>query len=280
MGNQKKQACVDLAVSQLGYEEGKNNWTKFAQYFDTAKKDGGAWQYFNTKKQNSAWCSLFYPHWVMCHVLGIEETRKALGEPSAKNNCGAGVKYLYEYMKAKGLIISNIKDAQPADIIFINTSSAKCGHVGMVEKVDTKIHTVEGNKSNKVARGSYALNSKSIYAIGRIDWSKFPDEKPQPTPTPTPAPTPKPTPTPAPKPDKLQPAQSFNTAYNGTWKVTASALNMRYGAGTEYKVITSIPNGKHVRCYGYYTRNDGTDWLCVVYGNNTGYCSKKYLKKV
>ena len=266
MGNQKKKECVDLAVSKIGYKEGKDNWTIFAEYFDTPKKDGGAWQYFNTKKQNSAWCSLFYPHWVMCHALGIEETRKALGEPSAKNNCGAGVKYLYDYMKAKGLIIDDAKDAQPADVIFLNTST-KCGHVGMVEYVkDGKIHTVEGNKSNKVGRGTYSVNSKSIYAIGRIDWSKFPDDKPEPTPEP--------------KPAKLQPAKYMNPAFNGTWEVTASSLNLRYGAGTDYPIITSMPKGKKVRCYGYYNTNDGDIWLCVVYGSTTGYCAKKYLKKI
>lgn len=279
MGNQKKKKCIELAVSQIGYKEGKNNETKYAKYFDTPKKDGGAWQYFNTKKQHASWCSMFYPHWVYCHVLGIEETRKALGEPAPKNNCGAGVKYLYEYMKAKGLII-DVKDAEPSDIIFLNTSSSKCGHVGMVEKVDSKIHTVEGNKSNKVARGSYAKNSKSIFAIGRIDWSKFPDEvKPEPKPEPTPAPQPQPKPT---NKKKLQPAKSYSKSYVGTWKVNTNGdtLNMRYGAGKEYGIITSIPNGKKVTCYGYYTKEDGTDWLCVVYGNHTGYCSKAYLVKI
>jgi hypothetical protein len=275
MGNQKRQACVDLAVSQIGYKEGKDNENKYAKYFDTPKKDGGAWQFFNTKKQHADWCSIFV-HWVLCHVLGIEETRKALGEPSAKNNCGAGVKYLYNYMKAKGLII-DVKDAQPADVIFLNTVKT-CSHVGMVEYVDSKIHTVEGNKSNKVGRGTYAKNSKSIYAIGRIDWSKFPDDV-KPDPTPAPAPTPAPEPKPI---NKLQPAKSYSKSYSGTWKVNTNGdtLNMRYGAGKEYGIITSIPDGKHVTCYGYYTKKDGIDWLCVVYGNQTGYCCKKYLKKI
>ena len=40
------------------------------------------------------------------------------------------------------------------------------GHTGWVESVDSKIHTIEGNKSDQVKRCSYSLNESSIIGYG------------------------------------------------------------------------------------------------------------------
>ena len=77
------------------------------------------------------------------------------------------------------------------------------------------------------------------------------------------------------------PAASFDAKKSGIWKVTYGAkLNMRRGAGTGFKVITVLQSGSEVVNSGYYTINGNTVWLLVTYGNKTGYCSTKYLKKV
>ena len=78
---------------------------------------------------------------------------------------------------------------------------------------------------------------------------------------------------------KAESAQSFDKSLAGTYKVTASALNIRAGAGTNKKSLATIPNGKTVQCYGYYSVIDGVKWLYVTYGDITGFCSMKYLKK-
>lgn len=78
---------------------------------------------------------------------------------------------------------------------------------------------------------------------------------------------------------KVEPAKKKDSKYVGTYKVTASSLNLRAGAGTNKTVIVSIPKGKTVNCYGYYTSVDGTPWLLVEYGKYTGFCSSKYLDK-
>ena len=78
---------------------------------------------------------------------------------------------------------------------------------------------------------------------------------------------------------KLEAAKSRDTSLSGTYRVTASSLNLRSGAGTNKTIITAMPNGTKVQCYGYYTEVSGTKWLLVVYGNHTGYASVKYLKK-
>lgn len=76
-------------------------------------------------------------------------------------------------------------------------------------------------------------------------------------------------------------AQSFLKSLAGTYKVTASALNVRNGAGTSKKVLVAIPRGTEVRCYGYYTSYMGTRWLLVQFSYNgttyTGFASSKYL---
>lgn len=80
---------------------------------------------------------------------------------------------------------------------------------------------------------------------------------------------------------KVEYAEKFNKSYAGTYKVTAKdGLNMRAGAGTKHKIITSLAKGKKVQCYGYYTKqSDGTIWLLVQVGKYTGFVSKKYLTK-
>lgn len=78
---------------------------------------------------------------------------------------------------------------------------------------------------------------------------------------------------------KVESAKSFNKALSGTYRVTASTLNLRAGAGTSKKVLAEIPKNEKVQCYGYYTSVSGTEWLYVVYKGIKGFASGKYLKK-
>ena len=78
-------------------------------------------------------------------------------------------------------------------------------------------------------------------------------------------------------------AKSFLKSLAGTYKVTASMLNVRNGAGVTKRIIVAIPKGTVVNCYGYYTSVLGTKWLYVqfTYKNvtYTGFASSKYLVK-
>lgn len=79
---------------------------------------------------------------------------------------------------------------------------------------------------------------------------------------------------------KIDYAKSFDKSLSGTYKVTASVLNVRCGAGTSKPIIKGIPKGDTVRCYGYYTKSGLTTWLYVQCSDGTvGFVSKKYLKK-
>lgn len=79
--------------------------------------------------------------------------------------------------------------------------------------------------------------------------------------------------------NKISYAESKKSAFAGTYKTTDD-LNIRTGAGTNFKVITTIPCGGIVHCYGYYTSVNGTNWYLVQYGTITGFVSSKYLKRV
>ena len=82
---------------------------------------------------------------------------------------------------------------------------------------------------------------------------------------------------------KIDAAKKFNKGLAGTYKVTASALNLRAGAGTDKAVLTEMPKGSKAKCYGYYTDVSGTKWLYIeatVAGKKyTGFASNKYLAK-
>lgn len=78
---------------------------------------------------------------------------------------------------------------------------------------------------------------------------------------------------------KVDDAKGKDNSLKGTYKVMASSLNLRAGAGTSKKILEVMPNGAKVQCYGYYTRISGTKWLYVVYNGITGFASSKYLKK-
>lgn len=78
-------------------------------------------------------------------------------------------------------------------------------------------------------------------------------------------------------------AKSYSKSIAGTYKVTASSLNVRNGAGTTHKSMVKIPKGTKVKNYGYYTSVLGTKWLYIQFTYNnvtyTGFASGKYLKK-
>lgn len=79
---------------------------------------------------------------------------------------------------------------------------------------------------------------------------------------------------------KLDAAQSREKSLSGTYKVTAKdGLRLRAGAGTSKSIITTMPHGSTVQCYGYYTSVSGVKWLYVVYKGQTGFASSEYLRK-
>lgn len=76
-------------------------------------------------------------------------------------------------------------------------------------------------------------------------------------------------------------AKSYSKPLAGSYKVTASSLNMRLSPSTENdsNIVTYIKKGETVTCYGYYTNAEGMNWFLVVYNGKVGYCCAKHLTK-
>ena len=74
------------------------------------------------------------------------------------------------------------------------------------------------------------------------------------------------------------------SSLKGTYKVTASNLNVRNGAGTNKDIMVTIKQNTEVECWGYYTAVSGVKWLYVQFTYNgvnyTGFASSKHLVKV
>lgn len=159
---------------------------------------------------------------------------------------------------------------QPGDLVMYDWDDNGAGdctgapeHVGMVVSVANKvIRVIEGNKNDAVEYRNLSVNSRYIRGYCLPDYaSKATRTEAQPSPA------------------KIAAAKSFERAYAKTYTVTASALNLRSGAGTDKQIIKSLPQGTKVTCYGYYTQNGATVWLYVKAADGTlGFCSKKYLK--
>ena len=74
------------------------------------------------------------------------------------------------------------------------------------------------------------------------------------------------------KTSDLESAQSFNKDIARTYTVS-TALNLRAGPSKSKRVITVLPAGAKVQCYGYHTG----DWYYITYQGQTGFCMKAYL---
>lgn len=77
---------------------------------------------------------------------------------------------------------------------------------------------------------------------------------------------------------ELAPARSLNKAFARSYE-TITDLNLRWGAGTDKKIVKVLKKGARVSNYGYYTQNGSTIWMLVKDSTGAvGYCSKRYLK--
>ena len=145
------------------------------------------------------------------------------------------------------------------------------GEIG--EKVSgNTITIIEGNNNEAVKRRNITVNARYIRGYGV---PKYEAEVVAPVQPSTPAPATK-------SVSATESAKSFSNSIAGTYKSTAN-LNVRFGAGTTKKVMTTIPKGTQVKNYGYYTMVSNTKWLYIQFTLNgvkyTGFASSKYLKK-
>lgn len=261
-----KNKIIALAAQEVGTKETGDNVTKYARYFDTT-----AWQWFNTKKQGAAWCAIFIC-WLFCIVLGAKKALKFLGCPAPKNNCAAGVPFLWDYLTARGWKVDKKKGAA-GDIIFFNSKK----HVGIIEKVEGgKYYTIEGNKSNMVKRCGYAVSSSSIYGICRPKWSEV-EPKTETVTTPEPMKDTAPAPVVTPTIPKPAPVIKYKVKTN-----SGAPLALRTSPKRGAACLVWIPNGATVKVNGTIKGEkvgSSDSWARCVYNGRSGYAFAAYLKK-
>ena len=141
---------VNLALSQLGNEGGEKFWR---------------WAGLDTRCE---WCALFVS-W-----CGDQTGLRASGQIPFFSFVSDGVDFYKD--KDKWIDGSEVNSSncdkliQPGMIIFFDWEpDGKPNHVGIVTKVsDGYIYTVEGNRGDKVAEGTYSADSSNIFGFGII----------------------------------------------------------------------------------------------------------------
>ena len=138
---------VEVAKTQVGYQEGSNNNTKY-----------GAWYGAN----NNAWCVMF-----------ISWCAEKAGIPTSVIPKMASTTAMCNWFGENNRLHlrTSMYIPLPGDIVFFTGDGSKSGlkHTGMVESVNgTTLITIEGNYSDKVTRREYTnfFNNSSIYAFG------------------------------------------------------------------------------------------------------------------
>lgn len=160
------------------------------------------------------------------------------------------------------------------DIIFYDWQDSGSGdnvgwsdHVGIVESCDgTNIVIIEGNYSQSVKRRTIKVNGKYIRGFGVPKYDKHTTTN-----------------TGSGIVTATSPAKSYSKSIAGKYKVTASGLHLRNGAGVSHKSLCVLPQGTIVNNYGYYTTVSDVKWLLVQTTVNgvkyTGFSSSNYLQR-
>ena len=178
MGSCYVDKVLEIAKSQLGYEEGPNNYNKFG-------KELSAVGYFNGNKTNVEWCGS-YNYWYILKAC-IPENRSdsekkwdALYftyQPS-KDNCACGCKYGAQYFRNAKAFYSTPK---LGDIAFYGTKGSEY-HQGIVCEIlnSTQFYAYEGNSNNKVRKIKRNISECSGFGRPRYDgYSPSPSPEPK-----------------------------------------------------------------------------------------------------
>ncbi len=258
---------VEQAKAWLGCKESNGTHKKIIDTYNAHKPLARGYKV----KYTDAWCATFVS--AVAIKVGCTDI--------IPTECGCG-KMRDLFIKLNAWVEDESVTPEPGWIMFYDWDDNGKGdnkgtveHVGIVEKVvGKKITIIEGNYSNSVKRRTKTVNSRYIRGYGAPKYDKEAAEKPVEKPEEKPK---------AQSKKAKDAAKSFLKSLAGTYKVTASSLNVRNGAGVAKKKMVAIPKGMAVKCYGYYTSVLGTKWLYIqfTYKNvtYTGFASSKYLKK-
>ena len=187
---------------------GDDNYTKYSQEVD-------ALGVFSTQVQGQPWCATWITDGFI-NTYGVDKGLDMLCQPNKNSNaacCGDAAEY---YQKADRWYTS----PQVGDQVFFKTTKYQYAHTGIVTEVtDTEVTTIEGNTSseNGVVSNGGAVTKKH-YPVGYSGFKGFG----------------------RPKYEAKQEEPDFKPY---VVRLTAIALNVRTGPGTQYPVAMVIRGG-------------------------------------
>ena len=278
---------IAIAIAETGYlEKSKSAYQKNPDILNEKTAGAGRDNYTKYGKEMheiypsvmdfpAAWCDCFVD-WCFYKAYGVTTAKSLLGGNFDDYTvASAGM-----YAKHNAL---NKAPEVGAQIFFTRNGHASgCYHTGLVIAVasDGKtVTTIEGNTSatgsgieanggcvaKKVRNvNAYTIFGHPAYNDGYGSSGKASDSDKA--------------------SDKTEAAKHYDRKEAGTYYVCTKSdpLMMRIGAGTNRRIITRVPKGGKVQCYGYYNLDkDGvTKWLYCVYSNHRGYLCRTYLRRV
>jgi len=157
----KRDEFVEIAKSQVGVRETGVNDVKYNTWYYGREVNGtpGTSEY--------AWCVVF-ESWC-ANEVGILNTLVP-----KENNVGK----LMDWYSARNLYHTSNYSPKKGDLVVFNNGK----HTGIVEYVDNKVHTIEGNSGDKVARHTYSIwGSITGYCEVKFDDSPSSPDTPEPT---------------------------------------------------------------------------------------------------
>lgn len=285
-----RQKVIQIATREIGYLEksaaaykkdpgildrktagaGYDNYTKYGR--DMLRV------YPSTMDSHAAWCDAFID-WCFYQAYGIS---------TAKSLIGGGFDD-YTVSSAQMYAKHGALDKKPevgAQIFFTRNGQASgCYHTGLVIAVasDGKtVTTIEGNTSAtgtgiEANGGAVAKKVRNVSAYTLFGHPNYQDGYGKTTTNSTTNSTNSTT-----NSTKIESAKYFSSAVAGTYIVATNSdpLMMRTGPGTNRKIITRIPKGDKVQCFGYYSydRAGKARWLYCTYKDYGGYLCRPYLR--
>ena len=274
---------IQLAVSQIGYlEKSKSAYQKDPGILDSMTAGAGYDNYTKYGRDmhkvypsvmdlHAPWCDAFVD-WCFYTAYGITTAKSLLGGNFDDYTVASAAMY------ARHKALDKIPEVGAQVFYTKNGAASGCYHTGLVIAVSANkktITTIEGNTSaggngivangGCVAKKVRAVNSNTLF--GHPAYNDGFGKGQAKTGS-----------------SKVEAAKRYDPDESGTYIVATASdpLMMRTGAGTNKAIITRVPKGAKVRCYGYYNLDkDGTTkWLYCVYGSSKGYLCRKYLRRV
>jgi hypothetical protein len=254
-----------IATAELGYHEkasaanldnktansGSNNYTKYNKEMHQVQP--------SNMDYPAPWCDCFVD-WCMYKAFGLDLARKIL--------CGTFDDYTVYSANMYKQAGRWTTTAHRGDQIFFKNASGIC-HTGLVEKVQNGIvYTIEGNAGNAVQRRQFAIYDDYIAGYGRPKYNLaigIVENEPV-------------------EPDKSDSSSAPSKTPKWVGKVTASVLNVRTWAGTEFPNIKSYPILKKdnlVDVCDTVKASNGNPWYYIrIAGKYFGFVSAKYIERV